>query len=387
VRGILLLLSACSFRGAAVIDAQQVGDASAIDAAHDASTIDAPNCSGPCFRRSIAIAAARVGSASLSNYPLFVSLDNDDALRDHARGDGFDIAFTDANGISLDYERETYVGSTGHLLAWVRIPTLTANTDALFYMTYGNAQQTIDQQHRTATWASNYKGVWHLDDSALHDSTANNITATSANGLALGAAMIGNGATFTQPDASATTFPQLTIPASTAFDPVATTGTISLWVKYADPTANHYQTLMTNNVYSDGLSWASDSSGGHYFYPWTGDANDFDLGPSPFTGQWQYLTVTYDFTASTPDAKLYIDGTPMVITVRNIPTLWTRVATLGDWIWGWTPAFTPTPSNFTGQIDEIRIQNSARSAQFIKAESANLHAPSSFYTLGTPEAL
>ena len=57
-----------------------------------------------------------------------------------ASSTGGDILFTDSNGTSLlNYEIESYASSTGNLIAWVRIPTLTASSDYTIYEYFGNA--------------------------------------------------------------------------------------------------------------------------------------------------------------------------------------------------------------------------------------------------------
>ena len=92
------------------------------------------------------------------------------------KSDGTDILFTSSDGVTkLDHELESYNASTGQVIAWVRIPTLSNSADTVIYVYYGNAGA-ADQQNKTGVWDSNYKGVWHLRDGSTlsaADSSAN----------------------------------------------------------------------------------------------------------------------------------------------------------------------------------------------------------------------
>jgi hypothetical protein len=89
----------------------------------------------------------------------------------------------------LNFETESYTSSTGALIDWVNVPTLSAGS--VIYACYGNASVKTDQSHPSSTWNANYKGVWHLANAGAAtstDSTANanngtntGVTATSTN--------------------------------------------------------------------------------------------------------------------------------------------------------------------------------------------------------------
>jgi MSHA biogenesis protein MshQ len=59
------------------------------------------------------------------------------------------------------WEVEKYNGTTGNLIAWVKILS-SAMTDTLFYLFYGNPSITTDQSDPVNTWDSNFKAVYHL---------------------------------------------------------------------------------------------------------------------------------------------------------------------------------------------------------------------------------
>ncbi len=90
------------------------------------------------YRKQITIDHTKV-SAALSNFPVLVSISNDNDLRDHVmNANAYDLAFVDGNGSQLDHEVERWDGATGTLLAWVRVPSLSAATDTVMYAYYGN---------------------------------------------------------------------------------------------------------------------------------------------------------------------------------------------------------------------------------------------------------
>ena len=133
------------------------------------------------YKRAIIIDGDEVGGSSgyLTDFPMLVNL-SDTWLKKAPDGDiqhasGWDIIFrgldaTTCNGTApcdLDFEIETYDGSTGKLVAWVRVPQVYAgdndpDNDSVIYMYYGSSCVADDPQNATGVWDSNYKGVWHL---------------------------------------------------------------------------------------------------------------------------------------------------------------------------------------------------------------------------------
>lgn len=78
------------------------------------------------------------------------------------------------------YEIEKYDKTTGEITAWVKIPTMDADTDLTFYMLYGNPAKTSSQEDINNVW-SNYKAVYHFGEAsgAAKDSVGNNDAAVS----------------------------------------------------------------------------------------------------------------------------------------------------------------------------------------------------------------
>jgi hypothetical protein len=128
-------------------------------------------------RKAITIDHTKVsGSSSLTNFPVLISLPNDTDLEAVAQANGNDILFTAADGTTkLSHEIEQYTASTGQLIAWVQVPTVSPTGDTLIYIYYGNASA-ADQQNQTGVWDSGFKLVQHLEQTSgvtTYDSTSN----------------------------------------------------------------------------------------------------------------------------------------------------------------------------------------------------------------------
>ena len=123
-----------------------------------------------------------------SNFTVLVSV-TDPALKTVANGghvanaNGYDIGFyADSGGnTKLKWEVEKYDGTSGNLIAWVKIPSVSSSSDTVFYLMYGNSSINTDQSDPPNTWDSNFKGVWHMADSAAN-TTIRESTVTGANG-------------------------------------------------------------------------------------------------------------------------------------------------------------------------------------------------------------
>jgi len=64
-----------------------------------------------------------------------------------------------SNPTKLDREIESYDAATGTIIIWVKIPTLSYNTDTDIYVYYRNSSVSTSQENITGVWDSNYVGV------------------------------------------------------------------------------------------------------------------------------------------------------------------------------------------------------------------------------------
>lgn len=134
--------------------------------------------SGWNYRKKITIKQTNVDS-NLSDFPLYVDITDDGDIGAHISDpvNGYDIRFTQSDGTTLlKYEREYFDVAasiaTGHF--WVKVPSILAASGAEIYIYYNDGDGTIDGEDAPNVWDSNFKGVWHLKETAgdAIDSTA-----------------------------------------------------------------------------------------------------------------------------------------------------------------------------------------------------------------------
>jgi hypothetical protein len=131
------------------------------------------------YMRIITIHSSQVPS-DLADFPVVLNL-SETWLRDTGHGghvgqaDGGDILFTLPDDTPLDHEIEFYNATSGNLVVWVRVPSLSGSADTLIRMYYGNAT-CPDQWNPAGVWDAGYTMVQHLQEETgpREDSTAHN---------------------------------------------------------------------------------------------------------------------------------------------------------------------------------------------------------------------
>lgn len=298
---------------------------------------------------------------------------------------GFDIRFETISGTKLDWELEKYVATTGELVGFVRIPTLAANTaghgDTTFYMYYGNsAVTTAVEQNPTGVWDAHFRGVWHLREnngtSTVVDSTSNAAVGTATasgaptatSGMSV-AGQIGDGFTFS--GATPPSFVDLTDQASLR---IPGDITVTAWVK---PT--NFSTYRGIIGKTDGAG--SPKSYDYYLQPANGKQT-FYRGGSPISntgvpaGVWSHIGASVAGTTVSFSLNGNADGTPATGAGPADGGNNARIGSRGDAV-----------TKFLGPMDELRLSDIARSADWIKTEYNSGNSPDGvFYTLGAEEA-
>ena len=332
---------------------------------------------GYTYSRPITVVAGQVSSTQ-TNFPMLVS-GNWSYLAATSTGglvqdpNGNDIIFTsDSAGINkLNWEVESYSSSTGNIVAWVNIPTLTSTTT--IYMFYGNAGVNTFQGNVTGTWNSNFVAVWHLqstDSTTSTDSTSNqyngsNISTASTTG------QIGKGGSFNGTSGYVSIGNNNLLPGGV--------GTVSIWAKLSSTTSvNNYLIAYGNDAGPQ--SWGIDAIPGGS----TSTSIKFLYGST----QWVVGTGSgnpmawhkYDVVASGSNTQsVYYDGNLIASGTYGVIT---PSAGLGMNI-GKTDQSAPYQYFTYGNLDEPRVSNIARSSSWILTEYNNESNPSGFYTIGS----
>jgi len=326
------------------------------------------------YRKQITIDSNKVsGASALSSFPILFSVTDSDLKFTGSGGKvasstGADILFTASDGTTkLSHEIEKYSSSTGETIAWVKIPSLSATSDTTIYIYYGNASAT-DQQDTSNVWDTNYKGVWHLGEgystnaNFYKDSTsnANHGQLIDINGnTAQGTGIIGNSVNLNGDADYIST-------ASNLFDPSTTNFSASTWIKVDNVSTNRNVMSQTNGT-GQGRTWiVCVSSGSGLIYSGLGGVGSYDTEQCSTTS-WSYIVLT--LTGST--LEVYLDG---VLAFTN--TITVESTTDGVHNFG---ANSVNSSFFDGNIDEYRVSNITRSADWIATEYNNQFSPSTFY--------
>lgn len=321
---------------------------------------------------------------SHTNFPLLVSI-TDTALVTHAQSDGDDILFTSADGRTrLDHVLESYNSTTGALVAWVRLPTLSSNVDTDVYMYFGNS--TIGSQaSATTVWNSNFRGVYHFSEGSgttASDQTtnANNLTLNTSSWITTAKIAGGwNGQSNNW----------LTRADDNDFDFAAADNfSISMWVK-SDSATNPGSTQW---VVNKSLSGGTQQAGYAVYFNTSGQIcfgvdDDTTWGPDDqacsstdvYDGNWQYVTAT---KTGTSRIDIYVNGVS-----AGSDTSLSATATLAnsrDLIVGDRQA-ADASDEFAGDLDEFRIAATNLSADWFLTEYNNQNSPSTFLTLSSTE--
>jgi hypothetical protein len=281
----------------------------------------------------------------------------DTDLASKARPNGNDIVFTDYFGQKLNHEIESYDPSSGHLVAWVLIPSLSSTEDTALFLYYGNSGA-ANQENVAGVWDTNYKAILHLNENTgTHfDSTFNNNNGTPFS-------PINQGTTGKIDGCDEFTGGYVGLPRVCSSE---TQFTFSAWI-YPRSGARYFISEWTD--YQGAFLQVSGDTEIQFYI------NGQSVSKSVSLNQWHYVVGTFDGTT----AWLWVDGNSPSSKSISPPTWPSQSMFLGD--------RSDHQRKFNGFIDEVRVSNLARSSSWINTEYNNQKDPSTFYTVGAEESL
>jgi trimeric autotransporter adhesin len=354
------------------------------------------------FSQSVTLNTSSLGiSSTLTNFPYLVYI-QENALKSGANcannvqfptggTNGYDFAFTlSGSSTELFYQVESFNATTGTLLAWVEIPSVTStNVGLTFY--FGAASPLHTTAFTQNTWDTEYMGVYHFDEgsttASVVDATSNGNTASQGN-TTVATGKIGSAYSFNGTNTYITTNSS-----NSASLNITGSFTLSAWVytnsPYTKSTAGggsgeYDYKIMTNEAsysnggYKMGLYGTSTTT----VYPEVETRNNgtayLDRSTSTSqtavsTGTWHYVQGIYNSTTGTfysyLDGALNNSSTGATASSSNLAALYFG-SDFGS-------------GNFiNGIIDEARVSNDAKTSDWIKAEYKNQNNPSTFTTTG-----
>ena len=305
----------------------------------------------------------------LIGFPILVDITDSD-LKNKAQFDGDDIVFTDTGNNTLPHEIELYDSNTGHLIAWVRIPLVSATTDTEIYVYYGNPDA-MNQQNRTAVWDVNYIAVQHFEEltGTRYDSTIHSNNAALSGTVAKATAGKVDGADSFNSNGYERIqqgfLPTSAITLEFWFKPASYSPTI--WTKF----------LNTGPTTTGGISGGQSSKVADKWYVsfhWNSGAKAFSTGDIVSGYTWNSMVVAWNGT----HCQAYRNGLKIKeSSISGIPDWSGKPLYLGSNYLG--------SEGFKGAIDEVRVSNVSRSGDWIQACYNTQTNPSSFYFIGVEE--
>jgi len=352
-------------------------------------------------RKKITLSLNTEISSNLNNFPVLVSVTDSDFTKS-SDSEGRDIFFTADDGTTLlSYEIERFNSSTGEIIAWVNIPTLLAASTTDIYIYYNGPTQSTPSN----MWDSNYKLVYHLNQTStgtLNEFVDASGTGNDGTGGGEGTktndsdriptrveGKIGYGQSFDGP-----TQPGFRSDGSGDFIwtdnvnnwPGNNNGitdndtTVEFWAKVDDVATETMEKM-------DFFGYSVPSSDNDFVLfkvnslnP-SARGNSFDSDVNAATSDWTHLMIVYN-----PGGifKIYQDGTLAEESSGTIGNRGQRAN--GDFVLGAEIDSTTLVNNeLQGDLDEFRISNTVRSADWALATYSIQNNPSAYLSFGTEE--
>jgi type II secretory pathway pseudopilin PulG len=279
----------------------------------------------------------------------------------------------------LSFETESYSSSTGALVDWVNVPSLSAGS--VIYACYGNASVTTDQSHPSSTWNSNYVAVYHLatptstlnvKDSTGNYNGTNNSVAASSTGQIDGAGAFDGSSQYVD---------------VAGLNNIITYSAMSVeaWFWVNNISAGPNGRIMANahtDADGTGFQFAYSSGGSDVFFGvggvgGTGVVHMNDNGNPLTSNKWYFAAGTYDGT----NLKGYVTGKDSSYAASTGSGA-VKASAL-DLNIGRNPSYA---GDFVGgTVDEVRISKVALTPSWILTEYNNQSSPANFYAVGSEQ--
>ncbi len=342
-----------------------------------------PVCSYKYRKRFTFNPALVSGSTDLLNFPVLINISSDADLRTVANSghvenaNGYDIYFTADDGVTrLEYQLQKYTASTGELITWVNVPTLSTTYSTTIYMYYGNTSITSDQS-QTSTWNSNFKGVWHLDNNDFSDDSQTGNHATNSGSSNMSSAKIIGGRSF---PGTNTNFIQVPLSGMTGGNGQ---GTVSFWGMVTTVEASTYffgeTTVQTGAGYANRIQLYVGDGAGNLYLGLGGNHSLQTNVQLMATNTWYHIGLSWvNSGAGSGTYSIVVNGVQKGSGAYSGFTAIHSFADLGN-----DGNASQRTEEITGNMDEVHVSNVARSADWLITEYNNQNNPSAFYTVSS----
>ncbi len=311
------------------------------------------------------------GSTTLENFPAYVNVS---FVSGKMQSDYRDIRFINTScnneGSELDYEIENYTSSSADV--WVRVPSI-PESGTTISMYYDNSQAE-NGENPAGVWDENYVVVQHMEEKSgtFYDSTekGNNGTLTDSDSDTVrGAeAKVDGGVDF----AGDANDDKINCGQSSSLD--VDYITIEAWAKFDDNTGNRVIAAIDDG---SNRRWAFYLRNGNVlrFFVFVNNGWESpDYSWTPTTGQWYHMVGIKNST----HVSTYLDGSMVGTPPSHSGVIDKDSADLviGEGSY---------PGNFDGMIDEFRISNISRSAEWINQTYQMMQNQNIFVSWGDEE--
>jgi hypothetical protein len=329
--------------------------------------------------RAIDLVDPQVTGGPHVDFPLLIST-TQPFLRDTGNGgdvtsaDGFDIYFSGdpAGTFRLAHEVERYDAAEGQLIAWVKVPSLTAST--VIYLHYGS-DLGESQQDAPAVWSAGYVAVLHLADDLDSTGRATNVDVQTSEDVAT---QIGRGQLYDGSD-------DRIVVSSPSIDNLFTTGGTAQGWFFATGYGENGFGRIWDKGHTNGWSFGLDN-GLHSMAFVHGDSDDFGEWNGPLDSvslnSWHLGVVVYDKQSSANTPQVFVDGVQLQTLNVVDPPSGTSDSDSGNQLMVGNRG--ATDRTFQGMLDEVRMANVVKSPAWIATEYVNQAAPAAFYTISEP---
>lgn len=289
-------------------------------------------------------------SAVVDDFPLLVRLHQDFFDFGQARVNGDDLRFSTAGGTPLAYQIDEWDAKRGTASVWVRVPKITGNARQEIKLHWGKADAKSESDG-TAVFgkANGYLSVWHMNEPAKDEvgTVESKDTGTRAVSGIVGAARHFPGQKGISCGEKVEGYPV-----------GAASHTTEAWFRAAEPNGN---VLAWGNEHGQGKVVMHYRSPPHVKMECYFSGADVTGKRTIPLGEWAHVVHTY----VKGESRLYVNGAlDRVSKTASAPLAIKSPARL--FIGGWYDNY-----NFVGDIDEVRVSNVVRSADWVRMQYEN----------------
>lgn len=296
----------------------------------------------------------------IQNFPYLVRLDKDGFDFSQAKDKGEDIRFANASGAHLRYQIDSWNKSGKVAAIWVKVDRISGNNTTQYIKMHWGKSNASDSSSSRAVFetGNDFAAVWHFSASGrFSDATANGLTLTNNNSTSLQSSVIGEGRSLdgeVSTNLSRSNHQSLNIKNYL---------TLSAWVKPINVDRDQKVMGKTSNWPPIGYLLGINSRIDPEFWDPSG-ASHRPSGGLILSGKWSYITATW----STGDKALsYVNGAE----VGSIEASSNGLGTNSSEFYIGRPGFSPNGLVYEGDVDEVRVSKTARSADWIRLSYLN----------------